>query len=96
MAIAPEFSAAAFKMEPGQISDPVKTQFGWHVIKIEEKRVKSFPPFEQVKEQAGKYVQQKAQSEAVTDLRKTAKIERFDAEPAAPAAPASPEATPAK
>jgi peptidyl-prolyl cis-trans isomerase C len=100
----PEFSAVAFKMEPGQISDPVKTQFGWHIIKVEEKRTKSFPPFEQVKEQAGKYVQQKAQSEAVTDLRKTAKIERSDAEPVAPAAlaspqtapaPASPEATPA-
>lgn len=95
----PEFSAAAFKMEPGQISDPIKTQFGWHIIRVEEKRVKSFPPFDQVKEQAGKYVQQKAQSEVVTDLRKSAKIERFDAEPAAPAAPAAPgtpEATPAK
>ena len=98
----PEFSEQAFKMEPGQISDPVKTQFGWHVIKVEEKRTKSFPPFDAVKDQAGKYVQQKAQSEAVSDLRKTAKIERFDAPPAdpaapaAPAAPATPQATPAK
>ncbi len=90
----PEFSEVAFKMEPGQISDPVKSQFGWHIIKVEEKRTKSFPPFDQVKAQAGKYVQQKAQSDIVIDLRKTAKIERFD-EPVAPAAPAAPAASPA-
>jgi len=89
----PEFSAAAFKLQPGQISDPVKSQFGWHIIKVEEKRVKTFPPFDDVKEQAARYVQQKAQTELVTGLRKDAKIERTDAP--APAEPAAPAATPA-
>ena len=86
----PEFAAAAFKMEPGQISDPVKSQFGWHVIKLEEKRVKTFPPFEQVKDQAARYVAQKAQSELIAGLHKDAKIERFDEPPAAAPDPAIP------
>ena len=90
----PEFADAAFKLEPGQISEPVKSQFGWHIIKLEEKRVKSFPPFEQVKDQAARYVAQKAQTELITELRGKAKIERFD-EPAKPADAAKPGDAPA-
>ncbi len=78
----PEFAEAAFKMEPGQISDPVKSAFGWHVIKLEEKRQTSFPPFEEVKDQVARYVVQKAQGELIAGLRKNAKIERT--EPPAP------------
>lgn len=87
----PEFSEAAFKLDKGQISDPVKTQFGWHVIKVEDKRSKPAPAFDDVKPQIENYVTRKAQAELVTKLRADAKIERMD-KPAAkpddkPAAP---------
>jgi peptidyl-prolyl cis-trans isomerase C len=90
----PEFAEAAFKLKPGEVSEPVKSQFGWHIIKVEGERMKTFPPFEQVKEQASHFVQQKAQADLVQQLRKDAKVERFDEAPAKAATPA-PAAAPA-
>jgi peptidyl-prolyl cis-trans isomerase C len=78
----PEFSDAAFKLDKGQISDPVHTQFGWHIIKVEDKRTKPTPTFDQVKAQLTNYVEHRAQAEMVDNLRKTATIERLDKAPA--------------
>jgi peptidyl-prolyl cis-trans isomerase C len=72
----PEFADAAFGMTPGQISEPVKSQFGWHVIKVEDKREKTFPKFEEVKDQVTQYVVQRAQQDVIMKLRSAAKIER--------------------
>ena len=72
------FAEAAFKIEPGQISDPVKSQFGWHVIKVEEKRAKPAPTFDETKDQVETYLARKAQQDLIMGLRKNAKIERLD------------------
>jgi peptidyl-prolyl cis-trans isomerase C len=74
----PEFAEAAFKLDKGQVSDPIKTQFGWHIIKLEDKRVKATPSYDQVKGQLESYVARRAQAELVDNLRKTANIERLD------------------
>ena len=89
------FAEAAFKLQPNQISDPVKTQFGWHVIQVEEKRTKPVPAFDEMKDQIDQYLTRKAQQDAVLALRANAKIEKLDdkgnvIQPAAPAAGAAP------
>jgi peptidyl-prolyl cis-trans isomerase C len=74
----PEFAEVAFKLDKGQLSDPVKTQFGWHIIKVEDKRTKPAPDFAQVKDQVETFVMRKAQADFITKLRDGAKIERLD------------------
>lgn len=87
----PEFGEAASKMKPGQVSDPVKTQFGWHIIKVEEMREKKPPTFEEVKDQVQQFLERQVQTDIISKLRATIKVEKKDAPAAAaPAAPAAP------
>lgn len=83
----PEFAEAAFKLKKGEVSDPVKSQFGWHVIKLEDKRSKPLPDFAAVKPQIDQYLERKSQQDLVLALREKATIERLD-KPAAPVTPA--------
>jgi peptidyl-prolyl cis-trans isomerase C len=82
----PQFAEVAFKLDKGKVSDPVKSQFGWHIIKIEDKRTKPVPTFDAVKGNLAQFVVRKAQSDLVTALRKDAKIERLDKPAEAPKA----------
>jgi peptidyl-prolyl cis-trans isomerase C len=104
----PEFEAAAFVLEKGKISAPVKSNFGWHVIRLEDKRLRQPPPFEGLKERIVTSLQQKKAQTIGTDLRTAAKVEYIDADikkaveaekaaaAATPAAPAAPAAAPAQ
>jgi peptidyl-prolyl cis-trans isomerase C len=83
----PEFAEAAFKLQKGQLSEPVKSQFGWHVIRLEDRRTKPAPDFAAVKPQIEQYLERKAQQDIILALRETGKVERLD-QPAAPPAPA--------
>jgi peptidyl-prolyl cis-trans isomerase C len=75
----PEFGEAAAKLEKGAVSDIVKTQFGFHIIKLEDKRDKAAPAFDTVKDQLKRYLVQKAQQDFVLKLREGAKVERLEA-----------------
>ena len=73
--MAPAFFAAASALDPGQISEPVQTDFGWHVIKMTEKRKASAPPLEAVREQIVQFLVRQKFIAVITELKAAAKIE---------------------
>ena len=82
----PEFGSAVSKLEKGAITQkPIKTQFGYHVIQLEDTRPIEAPPFEEVKPQLAQHLQQQNVQKQMEDLKAKAKIEIVDAPAAAPA-----------
>ena len=76
----PQFEEAAFTLKKGEVSKPVQSQFGWHIIKVEDRRQKPPPTFDEVKDRLiGSMVQSKAQNIA-GELRSKAKIDYVDPE----------------
>ena len=72
----PEFSEALSKLNKGQLTDtPVKTQFGYHVIRVDDIRTAQLPDFEQVKPQIAQQMEQQRLGAFQEDLRKKAKVE---------------------
>jgi len=72
----PEFSGALTKLKKGQTTDaPVKTQFGWHVIRLDDVRDAQLPKLEEVKPQIAQQLQQQKLAKFQEDLRGKAKIE---------------------
>jgi len=85
------FADAVKAMQPGQLTEqPVQSQYGWHVIKLEETRATSAPPFDEVKDRVKMIVQRKKLQTHLEELRKTAKVEKTAAVAAAPAAATKP------
>jgi len=80
----PEFVAAVSKLDKGAITqEPVKTQFGYHVIQLEDSKPIEAPPFEEVKPQLAQHLQQQNVQKQMEDLKAKAKIEYVDAPAAA-------------
>jgi peptidyl-prolyl cis-trans isomerase C len=87
----PEFADAAFKLKPGEYTKaPVKTQFGWHVIKVEDKRTAPPAKFEDVKDEMKEQIAEELASKMVEQLRAKAEIKKTAAAPAKPAPAAAP------
>lgn len=72
----PPFSEALVKLEKGKLTEtPVQTQFGWHVIRLDDTRPVKVPPFEEVKPQVTQRLQQQSLEKLVQELRAKSKIQ---------------------
>jgi peptidyl-prolyl cis-trans isomerase C len=76
------FAEAAFQMQKGDISAPVKTQFGWHVIKLEDRRSKPTPKLEDVRDQIFQVLIGEARQDIYVKMRAEADVQFVKADPA--------------
>ena len=84
-AMVPPFEEAVLALEAGAISAPVQTQFGWHVIKLNETRIKNAPPFDTVREQLADGLRNVAVQQEIEALTEAAEITRSTIEDVDPA-----------
>jgi peptidyl-prolyl cis-trans isomerase C len=74
----PKFEEAAFKLKKGEVSEPFETQFGWHVVKIDDRREQPAPSFDAVKDRVRAAIIHRKAEQAAADLRRQATIEYVD------------------
>jgi peptidyl-prolyl cis-trans isomerase C len=73
-----EFSKAAFSLKKGDISKPIKTDFGWHIIKLEDRKQGAAQPYDQVKDAIRNVLMRKKVQETLAELKGSAKVEIVD------------------
>lgn len=74
----PEFSKATFALKTGETSNPVKTDFGWHIIRLEDRKQGAAQPFDQVKSAIRNVLLRKKVGEAMAVIRSASKVEIVD------------------
>jgi peptidyl-prolyl cis-trans isomerase C len=74
----PAFSKAAFELKKGEISKPVKTDFGWHIIKLEDRKQGAAQPYDQVKTAIRNVLVRQKVQEKLASLKDVAKVEIID------------------
>ena len=79
-AMVPPFAEAAFALRPGEISGPVKTRFGWHVIKLDARRQAEGPEFGELRDKIRGQIAQEEIGKIITELRKGAKVDIYTLE----------------
>jgi peptidyl-prolyl cis-trans isomerase C len=75
----PEFQKTAFALKKGEVSMPVKTKFGWHIIKVEDRRESGMPAFDKLKSRIVQHLSRVKTRQITTDMRKSAKVEYLGA-----------------
>ena len=79
----PEFEQAAMALEIGELSQPVQSQFGFHLIYLEDRRLSEAPPLEEVRQQVAQQVLYESYEAAIDDIKSGVEIEIDDADLAA-------------
>lgn len=91
----PPFEKAAFALQPGSVTqEPVQSEFGWHVIKVEDKRMSQPPAFADVKQDLKQYLLKQKFQTVMADLRKKYPVEIVGAAAGADAEPSAQDVSP--
>ena len=64
----PEFEKAAYALKPGELSEPVRTQFGWHLIQLHERIPEKITPFEEISEKVVEYLTERKKDKVFEDF----------------------------
>jgi peptidyl-prolyl cis-trans isomerase C len=80
----PAFEAAVMELEPGEVSPPIETQFGWHIVRLIDRRDAQVPPLAEIREDLSGQIQREAARAFVEELRAAAEVENLatDMDPA--------------